>query len=78
MRRDKSETSAPPISRGVRESPAQRVTQIMDLLNLAPVVQEALLDSTRQGKSERSLRRVVGPATWSEKNVIDEADAMGL
>jgi hypothetical protein len=49
-----------------------RVTQIMDLLNLSPELQEALLflprvDRGRDPVTERALRAVVAEADWGRQ-----------
>jgi hypothetical protein len=46
-----------------------RVTQIMNLLNLAPAIQEALLysEAARAGIGERHLRRIVAMVDWHDQ-----------
>jgi hypothetical protein len=49
-----------------------RISQIMDLLNLAPAIQEAILDlpplaAGGDPVSERALRSVVDAADWAEQ-----------
>jgi alkylated DNA nucleotide flippase Atl1 len=44
-----------------------RVTQVMNLLNLAPGLQERLLSGVVASESERNLRRVTQVASWSEQ-----------
>ena len=41
-----------------------RVSQIMDLLNLSPAIQERLLTSPPEGFSERAARPVAGERFW--------------
>ena len=52
-----------------------RITQIMNLLLLAPKIQEAILDlptvvNGRDSVSERQLRRLVAAADWSQQMEI--------
>lgn len=52
-----------------------RVTQIMDLLNLAPEIQEALLylprvEKGRDPVTERELRRIVVQLDWDEQRQL--------
>ncbi len=52
-----------------------RVTQIMNLLNLAPDIQEAILflpqvEGERDGVSERQVRDVVGEVGWKEQRKV--------
>lgn len=42
-----------------------RVTQVMNLLNLAPLLQERLLSGAVVSESERTLRRVTPQIDWS-------------
>ena len=44
-----------------------RVTQIMDLLSLAPAIQEQLLDSTSLAVTERRLRPIAAMLDWQEQ-----------
>jgi hypothetical protein len=48
-----------------------RVTQIMGLLNLAPGLQECLLESAGSRASERDLRRAVASIDWSSWDAND-------
>ena len=51
-----------------------RMTQIMQLLHLAPDIQEQLLFSAEpSGLNERNLRAVVRPIDWSEQRRIFQA-----
>jgi hypothetical protein len=54
-----------------------RITQIMNLLNLAPDIQEELLTASHLGVqtsfSERSLRRVMGVVTWGHQRKLWKA-----
>ena len=50
-----------------------RMTQIMNLLLLAPEIQEAILDlrsatSGRDPVSERALRRIVAEPDWDDRS----------
>jgi hypothetical protein len=51
-----------------------RITQIMNLLNLAPDIQEELLlataDSAGSALAERHLRRVSSPTHWGEQRKL--------
>ena len=52
-----------------------RTTQIMNLLNLAPQIQEALLflpgaDSGREAVTERDVRSVVAIPEWSKQKLV--------
>ena len=44
-----------------------RMTQIMNLLNLAPDLQEKLLDGTKATCTERDLRFVIRLPSWREQ-----------
>jgi len=46
-----------------------RVTQVMNLLTLAPAIQEELLLSRHNSISERSLRRSVRTAAWRSQSM---------
>jgi len=52
-----------------------RVTQIMNLLNLAPDIQEEILflprvEGARDGVSERQVREVVAEVGWGEQRKV--------
>ncbi len=52
-----------------------RMTQVMNLLLLAPEIQEAILDlplatSRRDPVSERALRRIVAEPDWDEQRAL--------
>jgi hypothetical protein len=52
-----------------------RMTQVMNLLNLAPEIQEEILflpevEKGREPVSERSLRRLPGVMSWNEQKEI--------
>jgi hypothetical protein len=46
-----------------------RVTQVMNLLNLAPGLQERLLSGVVASESERTLRRVTPHINWSSQRL---------
>ena len=54
-----------------------RITQIMNLLNLAPDIQEELLTTSHLGVqtsfSERNLRRVAGVVAWGQQRKLWKA-----
>ena len=49
-----------------------RITQIMNLLNLAPDIQEAILfnSTTRKSIAERHLRSVVSETFWQQQRLV--------
>ena len=47
-----------------------RITQIMNLLNLAPDIQEDILLATLKGMRERDVRCITGQPLWDEQRKL--------
>jgi hypothetical protein len=52
-----------------------RMTQIMDLLSLAPAIQEQLLEASVSGLTERRLRPIAAESNWQAQSQMWEKAA---